>query len=212
MSTVRLKLNPNKCLSCQPSNRLDDTVFVADCISPLPTSQQWTYDANTLRIMSNYNQECLDVVGESKDDGAVVDLYTCVNQPNEQFMHSNEGFLVAQHSGKCVAVASNRAGVCGRIQNGGDRNRVGYCLSISKISENVKWVLTQTNQVLAFGNVTASSDNWHSLKLVLQKLMIEAWVDDTMVFQSANNPAYTSGYVALISGWNIAQFDDFSIS
>jgi hypothetical protein len=63
------------------------------------TSEQWTLEPDgTLRI----NGKCLDVAGQSKLDGALIQLNTCASAKSQLWSVGSGGELINQNSGRCL--------------------------------------------------------------------------------------------------------------
>jgi hypothetical protein len=65
-------------------------------------------DDGGLYMLIDYNNMCVDVTGESQEDGAVITQYPCHGGGNQIFRVQPSGSsfaIVAAHSGKCLDVA-----------------------------------------------------------------------------------------------------------
>jgi len=220
--TVRLTGDNTSCMEVIQSMELDANVFLNDCYDhqlkstskakASPTYQSWSYSSTDLHLKSAFNGQCLDVVGVSQSDGANIDTWTCVEQNNEQFTYNqSNGWLVAQHSKKCVTVVKGQiyAGLCGRIQPGEDYQRNGYCYYVYS---NGNWRVAANDQkVLGSGTLGAAVTGWHSLSLSLNGNAVVATFDGKTLVNTTDN-SYAKGFVSLNSGWNIASFDNFSLA
>ena len=102
----------------------------------------------------------------------------------------------------------------------------GHCLALifpsststSPTNEGgLLWLLTEGNRTLLTGRVypdTAESENgWQKIGLSFQDPLLTAFVADNRVGSvSINNSDLKLGRVGLVSGWNEAHFDDFSVN
>ncbi|SBT54827.1 RICIN domain-containing protein [Micromonospora narathiwatensis] len=83
---------------------------LADCTGG--PEQQWVatpVDGDVFTLVNAASGKCLDVYGQSADDGTAVQQWSCNGQVNQQWRLAPAGagpvLLVAVHSGKCAQVA-----------------------------------------------------------------------------------------------------------
>lgn len=103
-------------------------------------------------------------------------------------------------------------GLCSRLQFGRVVPRSGYCFNL--YIDN-SWKVNDGNAVLANGTVRGGVLNtWHTISLAVTSANgVVAQIDGAVV---ANLPGaggtYANGMVAINSGYNLAWFDNFSVS
>ncbi len=107
------------------------------------------------------------------------------------------------------------AQILGRMGNLGSQTTVpGYFLEISSTGS---WRLFNRNSSknessLASGSKSFPVGSWHTLKMVFQGQSIQGWIDGTQV-ASVTDGSYSTGNAGVgTNGWNLAQFDNFSIT
>ncbi|MHC4572041.1 MAG: discoidin domain-containing protein [Planctomycetota bacterium] len=83
----------------------------------------------------------------------------------------------------------------------------GYWL---RVDHNGKWHLKADTKTLALGTAAVSANTWHTLKLKFFGINITAFIDDVQV-ASVHDVKYDSGMAGVGSGWNNAQFDNFTV-
>ncbi|MFC0430458.1 RICIN domain-containing protein [Kutzneria buriramensis] len=91
-------------------------------------------------------QNCIDVAGADKADGATILMYPCTHGSNErwQFRSTGDGYsqVIAMHSGKCLDVAggsiSDYANIIQYTCDGGDNQRWRYVQSGQYLKLQVK--------------------------------------------------------------------------
>ncbi|MEU8260371.1 RICIN domain-containing protein [Micromonospora sp. NPDC048999] len=98
-----------RCLGVTGENPEGALAALADCTGG--AEQQWVATPVTDDVFTLVNAGsgmCLDVAGESTDDGAGVQQWSCNGQANQQWRLAPAGagpvLLVAVHSGKCAQV------------------------------------------------------------------------------------------------------------
>lgn len=89
--------NANKCLDADTSS---GNVKIYDCIDAGP--QQWTYDQSTKELKVKSTGKCLDVVGESSDNGANIQVWDCNGSNAQKWAPSGNTFKNV--NGKCLDV------------------------------------------------------------------------------------------------------------
>jgi hypothetical protein len=103
------------CLDTTPNVDPQGAPAIQSACSAAPTGR-WTATAvhgaatpETYTLIDAASGKCLDVNGESKDDGAAVVQWTCVGSANQQWTllpaEGGGSLLVSVNSGKCAGVA-----------------------------------------------------------------------------------------------------------
>jgi galactosylceramidase len=104
--TISLKDSQNKlCFNAtgKDSTSGDPDIFLAACDAS-SAAQVYTYDSSTSTIKQKSTGNCLDIVGQSTEDGARVELYPCNGGANQQWRYSaTSGLLTTVLDGKCVS-------------------------------------------------------------------------------------------------------------
>jgi len=98
------------------------------------------------------------------------------------------------------------------FQDGKARWPSGYVLTVQ---QDGAWELNSAKfknptVKLAAGTVPFSLKTWHHLALVFKGSTIQASIDDASVANVTDN-THKNGMVGIGTGWNKAQFDNFSI-
>ena len=87
----------------------------------------------------------------------------------------------------------------------------GYCL---KVGSDGRWELKAFREVLASGTVAWGTNQWHKLALAFSGSRITASIDSLEVKAIEHDSdllGFGEGMAGLGSGWNNAQFDNFSV-
>jgi hypothetical protein len=84
----------------------------------------------------------------------------------------------------------------------------GYWL---KISTNGHWQLKSLFTTLADGTVSFDARRWHKLALTFSGTRITAAIDGVEVRTIEDHTFFEGGMAGLGSGWNITEFDNFSL-
>ena len=79
-----------------------------------------------------------------------------------------------------------------------------------RLNHDGSWFLNADTITLASGNVKASANQWHNLKLCFEGIAISAFIDDQHL-TTVYDVKYDSGMAGLGSGWNNAMFDNFHV-
>jgi hypothetical protein len=157
------------------------------------TNQQWAVNAadNTIRLASD-SDSCLTVANAS--DANIVFVSACTAGETAQQWVFTSGVQYA--------------GVYGRLAEGGDRTRSGYGFTLNEAGQ---FQLSFQGIPLSSGTVSVPVvGSWHSLSISFQGYSISASINGTQVL-SKEDSSSSAGLVALVSGWGVAYFDDFSV-
>jgi hypothetical protein len=89
----------------------------------------------------------------------------------------------------------------------------GYVLTVSR---NGDWELLGTKfkaetKKLASGTVSVAAGAWHRLALTFRGSAISAFLDGKQLAQ-VNDTTHQSGMAGIGTDWNVASFDNFSIT
>jgi len=83
----------------------------------------------------------------------------------------------------------------------------GYWLKIDHTGE---WELGTAKAAIVSGNAPFAANAWHNLRLSFDGTSIKAFIDNKLV-ANLTDDTYPCGMVGIGSGWNKAQFDNFSV-
>jgi hypothetical protein len=84
----------------------------------------------------------------------------------------------------------------------------GYWL---KVGSGGDWALKAFTSTLAEGTVAFDARRWHKLALTFSGSRITAGIDGVVVKTIEDRTFFEGGMAGLGSGWNIAEFDNFSV-
>jgi hypothetical protein len=94
---------------CVQSTLNSDSIVQWSCTAN--TNQLWRLqatDSGYYKLISGYDNQCLDISGQSLADGANAHQYNCHGEYNQQFrfVATSGGYsrIIARHSGKCLEV------------------------------------------------------------------------------------------------------------
>ncbi|MFJ8577177.1 RICIN domain-containing protein [Micromonospora sp. NPDC093277] len=108
--TVFRGVPSGRCVAFAGDNTDGAPMVLADCTGG--PEQQWVVTpvgGDVFTLVNAAGGKCLDVQGQSADDGVAIQQWACHGQPNQQWRLAPAGagpvLLVAVHSGKCAQAA-----------------------------------------------------------------------------------------------------------
>ena len=84
----------------------------------------------------------------------------------------------------------------------------GYWLSVNSTGN---WSLNSYQAIIGSGNINFPANVWHTLKLDFEYATIKAYIDNVLV-TTVTDATYANGMAGIGSGWNYAQFDNFTLT
>ena len=111
------------------------------------------------------------------------------------------------------------AGVCLHVYGNGydQKQNVGTCILIERKDDKLMWVLSEYRKNVQSGmlpvvNAMESGVGfWHTLTLTSNGDRVKGTVNGTIVFDALRTNTSVIGRAAVVSGWHVADFDDFKV-